>query len=352
MGTLQHVQDMERARLSLGEPSLNFLGYSYGAWTGAFYAATYPEHAGRMVLDSPGNFTGSFEDQLDDQSHDFQTLFTQRALLPAVADPDYGIDADTALQRLREMPYQVRKAWAWAIGTPAELVAALAMSDWFRAEPHVDLNHWVRRIVQHRFHAKEEVNDTIRDAALGLAYITRESTELAAGINPYVYYGLVCGDTPWRKHLDSLRSMAMSHAVLYPAAASDHINTGAVCHHWRSSARWRPPLTELAKAPPLLIIQAEFDPVASLRSTNNAFVASPGAFMIVAEGMYGHGVFGMSHTYCVERGVGVYFLRGEVPYARFSKCEFRAQTPSRIHGASQPGISEVRARLKEILRRS
>lgn len=51
LGTLDVARDMEQLRLALGEPKLNFLGYSYGTFLGATYAALFPDSAGRMVLD-------------------------------------------------------------------------------------------------------------------------------------------------------------------------------------------------------------------------------------------------------------------------------------------------------------
>lgn len=55
MGTSQVARDMELMRSLIGAAQLDFLGYSYGTMLGASYATLFPEHTGRMVLDSAEN---------------------------------------------------------------------------------------------------------------------------------------------------------------------------------------------------------------------------------------------------------------------------------------------------------
>ena len=45
------ARDMDVLRAVLGDPKLNYLGYSYGTFLGATYAGLFPERVGRMVLD-------------------------------------------------------------------------------------------------------------------------------------------------------------------------------------------------------------------------------------------------------------------------------------------------------------
>jgi pimeloyl-ACP methyl ester carboxylesterase len=51
LDSLQTVADMDRLRAALGDPRLNFLGFSYGTLLGARYAEAYPDRVGRLVLD-------------------------------------------------------------------------------------------------------------------------------------------------------------------------------------------------------------------------------------------------------------------------------------------------------------
>lgn len=62
MGTAQVARDMELLRALSGDPMLHYLGYSYGTTIGATYATLFPEHVGRIVLDSadPSDWASSF----------------------------------------------------------------------------------------------------------------------------------------------------------------------------------------------------------------------------------------------------------------------------------------------------
>jgi len=51
-GSNNVARDMEQIRIAMGEPVLNFLGYSYGTRLGSLYAQLFPGQAGRLVLDA------------------------------------------------------------------------------------------------------------------------------------------------------------------------------------------------------------------------------------------------------------------------------------------------------------
>ncbi|MCS4276261.1 pimeloyl-ACP methyl ester carboxylesterase [Mycetocola sp. BIGb0189] len=49
--TVNSARDMDLIRSLVGDPKLNYLGYSYGTFLGATYAQLYPKNTGRLVLD-------------------------------------------------------------------------------------------------------------------------------------------------------------------------------------------------------------------------------------------------------------------------------------------------------------
>ncbi|MBO9533318.1 MAG: alpha/beta fold hydrolase [Solirubrobacteraceae bacterium] len=51
LGTADVARDLEQLRASLGDPKLNFVGYSYGTYLGTVYANLFPASVGRLVLD-------------------------------------------------------------------------------------------------------------------------------------------------------------------------------------------------------------------------------------------------------------------------------------------------------------
>jgi pimeloyl-ACP methyl ester carboxylesterase len=51
MSTADVARDLDRLRAAVGDPTLNYLGYSYGTQIGTVYANLFPERVGRVVLD-------------------------------------------------------------------------------------------------------------------------------------------------------------------------------------------------------------------------------------------------------------------------------------------------------------
>jgi pimeloyl-ACP methyl ester carboxylesterase len=351
-GTLQHVRDMEQARRALGDAKMNFIGSSYGSWVGAFYAASYPEHSGRIVLDSVMNYAGTFEEQADDLPPERQALFERYALHPALVSPrayGLGTDAKAVMARFRSMPHQAREAWASVIVAPAHLAAALTLADWIRAEGNPGNDRLMALVRGHVFSSDADVDEDIRVTATDLVARLGEREDPTSGgiVDLPVYHAVVCGDTPWRKDAKGLRAMANDIGNRYPAANGLAVTTGLTCANWPTGPRWRPALTEVAKAPPMLMVQAEFDPATPLSGAMKAFRATPGAYMVLARGANVHGLFGDSATPCIESAVGRFLLTGELPAIRQSSCDFeplpgQRQRREAIEG---PTESEVRAEL-------
>jgi len=53
VGTREVVRDLDVLRAVVGDAKLNWFGFSYGTYVGAFYAGMFPQRVGRMVLDGP-----------------------------------------------------------------------------------------------------------------------------------------------------------------------------------------------------------------------------------------------------------------------------------------------------------
>jgi pimeloyl-ACP methyl ester carboxylesterase len=64
IGSRNVARDMDRLRVALGEERLTYLGFSYGTVIGAVYAQMFPDHVGRLVLDSPVDLSATALDEL------------------------------------------------------------------------------------------------------------------------------------------------------------------------------------------------------------------------------------------------------------------------------------------------
>ncbi|MDR6937383.1 alpha/beta hydrolase [Luteibacter sp. 3190] len=365
VGTLGHVRDMERARAALGEPTLNFLGYSYGTWVGAFYAATYPEHAGRIVLDSSVNFRSTFEHHFEAVTNERSASFRREALLPALAEPAYGVGNDSAdvINRLRDMPLWARAAWARDIETPAQLAAVLTLAEWIAKDPDIEPAALVDRVTRHRFSHLPAVDEAIREAAnryasmLRLVGSARSSEQEDADrplLDQHVYLGVVCGDSAWNPDIKTVRRRAQEIGETQPESHAGFLAMNLVCRQWPIPTQWRPPLSALSSAPPMLMAQAEFDPATPLVTAREAFTGTPGTYMVMARGMRAHGVFSASSTPCVEETVGDYLLDGVLPKEHDIQCDYEPDPADAVNERTGAGdsLQALRERLRRILEKS
>jgi pimeloyl-ACP methyl ester carboxylesterase len=72
MSTAATVRDMDAIRAALGEPMVNYLGFSYGTLLGALYAAKYPTHVRAMVLDGPVDPSLDYTQTIVQQAQSFE----------------------------------------------------------------------------------------------------------------------------------------------------------------------------------------------------------------------------------------------------------------------------------------
>jgi pimeloyl-ACP methyl ester carboxylesterase len=79
VGTRDSAKDMDVLRSVLGDPKLNYLGYSYGTALGSTYAEDFPKNVRALVLDGAVDPTQSVVDETVGQGTGFQTAFDQFA---------------------------------------------------------------------------------------------------------------------------------------------------------------------------------------------------------------------------------------------------------------------------------
>lgn len=364
--TMSHVADMEYARLSLGEPALNFIGVSYGTWVGAYYAATFPEHMGRFVLDSSMDITSTFEKIQVGLAADIQALFERNIVSQVLHRPVFNVtERDTAavMATLSSLPAKVKNVWMTQITNSADLAAVLAMAPWINAEgwPFNDapaekaiFAKLRARVRTHRFSQSVTADNQIRTSAEELIELLEPETALEPVVEIGTYLAVVCGDTPWERSPNDWRNVAIEIGAKYPVAGGGSVVTGLACRYWPVKRNNKPSLERLADAPPVLMIQAEHDTSTPLSGANRTLDAIPSARMVVANNMIGHGVLGLTGTPCVERAVGRYLLTGELPAARTTSCAYQPLPPSRHSRSAEalPAAADLREQLRKLFRHS
>ena len=72
VGTRDTVRDLDRIRAALGQPKLDYMGFSYGTYIGELYAQMFPSHVRAMVLDGAVDPALSSSATVEQQSEAFE----------------------------------------------------------------------------------------------------------------------------------------------------------------------------------------------------------------------------------------------------------------------------------------
>jgi len=340
INTEQTVYDMEVARRALGEPKLHYLGYSYGAWLGSWYAASFPEHVGRMVLDSGMDWTADWDTNITRSKIASQHRFDRLVGHPAANDNTrYGLGTDltSVVARIGELAVPVRQAWAGFWKTPENLLGALVVSDWMRADPDISLETLTARMQAHRFHRDDATNIAVRDDAIRYAWrlfpVSHQPEPFRFDAISSVFSAVMCNDMPYGGDAAHHQARIATLAETLPATNGRGLEYH--CVFWGGSHAMRPPLSRVGAAGDILMVHASLDPVTPLQNGTSVLANTSRTRLLVAEGIDDHGVFGFTDSACVENTVGRYLLTGILPAGREYHC---AATPA-VHGGPDSGFS-------------
>ncbi|WP_197319179.1 alpha/beta hydrolase [Saccharomonospora sp. NB11] len=287
--------DLEELRIQLGVDHLNVLGHGDGSVPAAYYAARFPDRAGRIVLDG-----------VPDPSTD-----PTGVLGDVAAGAEATLDEFTADCARRNCP----------LGDDARAVVT-ELADNARATPlrageHRLNSTLVRRAVLAGLSQPGrwvELADAVDAARSG------DASRLAAFVTPWLdddpsgaprTDGVLvtrCNDTASRLPHDQLREAAR-------ALRSDHPVFGAVvaqplvwCSPWPSRQENVPDLGS-PEAPPVLVLSTATDPLTPERGTVRAAEQIPSAVRVAWQGA-GHGALGSP---CVGQEVAAFLVDGDVP---------------------------------------
>ncbi|RLP74158.1 alpha/beta hydrolase [Mycetocola tolaasinivorans] len=105
INTVSAARDMDLIRSLVGDPKLNYLGYSYGTFLGATYADLYPANAGRLVLDGAIDPSVSSDEVSATQAAGFESALRAYLTdcLTGSGCPFRGDSVDSAMTRISNL---------------------------------------------------------------------------------------------------------------------------------------------------------------------------------------------------------------------------------------------------------
>ena len=354
------ARDMDLVRSLLGEKKLNYIGYSYGTWLGAWYANLFPENVGRMVLDSSADFTSTLQQSVIGGQAPARQYLHDNILAPyaarhagrfqlgsttdAVRAVFFGLDPK--IQQLLGMSlsglgYYRNNADEY-LGT---ISAAQNLDQLLKASTNPDDDEVVGKALEdHVFDA----SNPGRDALLRNAAVTLYAAYLQTWVNPAPKHisasaldAVHCNDSPpiatdpiaWAGWVRS----RVSRAPIFAPGDVDRFT----CAYWGGPAVTKPDLQAM-KSLDILFVQSQYDAATYTEGANNFFAQLPTARRVYVTGDYQHGVYPYSDS-CVDPIVTRYLL-GQSPTQRETICQGHPLEQDKVPAIASQGASLKQSR--------
>ena len=337
--TEQTARDMDLIRQLLGDEKLNYLGFSYGSWLGAWYAKLFPGQAGNIVLDGNLIFSGTWQDVFELDANSFNRAFEDVALAYVARNNTfYGLGETQAavLERFVALPNRVKEAYVFgSVGVFGDLyssgsiplVGLKLLSAQGAAEVLASfedppgLGELLDAVEAYSYAEDEELNAELASYAFDIAfdaYIFENAAPAPVEITSFgaVYQAIVCNDTAWSGSLEELKAGARVDAETYPLLGVYFAYQP--CAHWSQATTSNPAVP--SDIPPVMMVQNGYDAPTPAEGAFEAFETLPDARMVYVENEVTHTTFPYG-TDCVDETVAAYLLNGALPENAVSNCE-------------------------------
>lgn len=301
VSTVETARDLDILRATLGDPRLNYLGWSYGTYLGTRYAELFPERIGRLVLDSVVDGSLSQQDSLRGQAAGFEAALQQfLADCTETADCAIGTGVPAARQRLTELLTGLDQRPLRVGETPVDrdrTLGAISAALYSRAS-------WPR--------LARALGSAL--AGDGAALIELSETGFPfAGNSAEALLAITCLDQPpafrsASEVLDALPAFRQASPTFGEWLAWD----GLRCAGWPVSAVDTPRAAAVISGlPPILLVANTRDP-ATPYTEAQAMAAQLDSSVLLTHDGDGHGVY-PAGTACVDTAVDGFLVDGLLP---------------------------------------
>ncbi|MFS8095563.1 alpha/beta hydrolase [Lentzea alba] len=373
VNTWQTAHDMDLIRVLLGEQKLNYVGYSYGTWLGAKYAALFPSSTGKVVLDSntswADDLAGSwqlmpmaFQRRFDDQFAPWisRGLFSKylgktadevRASYEAVRAtylrytglPGAGANLDGLV---RTWMYTDANLFTAAVNLGALKACIVDNQDWsqlgvtlciFAYVNDVNANlptasaastQQVTALLQDPAGVRAGKQDVVADAFAAARQATGETLPLNG-----VFYSVRCGDGGQWHSPSWWENYQRQFGSSFPLAG--YSIPQEVCAHWTLPAQ-RLPNPSPRDLGPVVMVQSELDPATAYENVARNTAQFQGARLISVQDNGTHGLYGLRGNSCVDDLVNAYLVDGVAPAERTVCASLPLPLETAVHPVAGP----------------
>ncbi|GAA4231121.1 pimeloyl-ACP methyl ester carboxylesterase [Streptosporangium album] len=301
MSSENSARDMDAIRAALGEPTISFLGYSYGSYLGEVYATLFPGRVKRLVLDSVVDPRGVWYDSNLVQDVSFGRRHQDFLKWTARHNDVYKLGATgksvsfawyAMRDRLRIRPVR-------GVVGPSEL------DDIYTAGGYSDLT-WPQLARAFSAYVKKDDDEPM------LAAYRRHAENDAKAENEYaVYLAVQCSDAAWPRDWSRWRTDMSRLYAKAPFLTWANAWYNAPCAFWPERGGTPVKIQDSPELPPVMLIQAERDaatPYSGALQVRKLF----GASRLVTVPGGNHGV-SLGGNRCADRYLMAYLRDGTLP---------------------------------------
>ncbi|MEV6284793.1 alpha/beta hydrolase [Kribbella sp. NPDC051770] len=289
------ARDMDRIRIALGREKIDYLGYSYGTKLGATYATLFPQHTGRMILDSVvdpmvSTYRTAYEQNPALQKR-AQALFTWTA----VRDSKYHL-GKTRLAVANAFDEVHRKLSAKPAGGRA---GSAELDDLLASSMYID-DSW------------DGIMQAVADYRSGnpesLLAATDQLASQSVDVGQLAYN---CMDRGWPRNWRQWHNDTAASNASAPLFAWLNTWYGAPCAFWPVG-----PAREIrigsVEVPPILLLQGKTDAATPAIGALRMRQALNGSRLLV-DGGGNHASYLFQKNPCIDKRAEQYLLTGELP---------------------------------------
>lgn len=310
--TQSTVHDLDMLRALVGDPQLNYLGYSYGTSIGAQYAQDFPAHVGRMVLDGATDPSASSFDVVLAQTQGFRTSFEayMAACLAGEGCPfrgsvEEGVQTAAALlERLDQSPLRARDGRELDGQVMRSAIDSALYSE----------RQWPALTTAF---AEALRGESATAFALADSYFGRSPDGTYTGNFYEAFLAIQCVDYPVERDPAVLvREAAEIRAAGGELADDDTARDGepdALCGEWPYAARQAPAPVSAEGAAPIVVVGTTGDP-ATPYSWAQALAGQLSSGVLLTYEGEGHIAYDERDP-CIVAAVDGYLLGGDPPAA-------------------------------------
>jgi pimeloyl-ACP methyl ester carboxylesterase len=312
--TTSVVRDMDQIRSALGDPTLNYLGFSYGTALGAAYAHLFPNHIRTMVLDSavdPNTIldsVASTSQQARDLDRAFQAFARDCAARPDCAfysggDPVGAFDRLIASLANKPLPAQSQPG---RTVTQYEVVStvALALGSLPASGPAIEAALAQAQRGDGSIFAK------VFDVLFERGVVGRTNSLEANTV-------IDCIDQRGPRGTAGYSALITRIQAQEPRFGQAFISGELPCAYWPVKPK-PPQLSVKASAPPILVVGSTGDPLVGSEGSR-AMAKSIRSSVLLTRTGAGHGSYLTSSNQCINDAASNYLL-SDSPPARGTTC--------------------------------